>query len=238
LENTAFNIAFNLQNPSSMRLLFFQILLFSALGLHAQFGVQTSAIFNDASPDFITGVGELPADEFETGGEVALNYWFRLPKQRIEFLPTVRYATSKFGLAGISLREFGADMKVNIYPFDFLGDCDCPTFGKQGPQLQKGFFLQASGGYSFYNSAFTNALDEREVSNGNAVVFGGAIGLDIGLSNLLTLTPIVGARFATSAYRDTVFTDPDGLNETPSSSKLTTLHAGLLVSFRFDHKNY
>ena len=218
----------------------FQILFFLclAVSLKAQIGIQASAIFNTASDDFLTGAGVVPGETFESGGEIAVNYWFRLPKQRIEFLPTVRFGTSKFGPSNITLHEFGAEMKANIYTFDFLGDCDCPTFGKQGPQLQKGFFVQVSGGYSFYISTFTTELEVLEVANANVFTLGGAIGLDVGLSNLVTLTPIVGARFGTSPYRDFFLTNVNGTNVTPSTSKLTTLHAGLLVSFRFDHKKY
>ncbi len=220
-----------------MRFFFFVLFLLSGLSVRAQLGVQTSAVFNQASDEFVTGLVEVDGPAFETGVEVAVNYWFRLPKQRVEFLPTLRFATTEVGQNGSAFREYGADMKVNIYPFDFLGDCDCPTFGKQGPQLQKGLFLQGSVGYSIYNTDF-DAFPALETETGNGLTFGAAVGLDFGLSNLVTLTPIGGVRFGTAPYQETIFrtgTDPEGVVYGP---KLTTFYAGLQLSFRFDHKKY
>jgi len=232
-------LAFHLVNPHfDMRLVLLPFFLLLALSLQAQFGVQLSSVFNSASDEFVTGLGEIEGPDFEVGGELAINYWFRLPKQRVEFLPTIRFASSKVEMESTSLQEYGADLKVNIYPFDFLGDCDCPTFGKQGPQLQKGFFLQVSGGYSFYDLNSSDVIELTNEGNGNGFTYGGALGLDIGLSNLITLTPIVGIRKGASAYREFIYTtatNPEGVEYSP---KLTTLHAGLQVSFRLDHKKY
>lgn len=221
-----------------MRLLLLPFFLLFGLPAYAQLGVQATANFNQASDGSINyfGTGEKP--QFEVGSEVALNYWFRLPKQRIEFLPTVYYAKSGVEGNEASLAEYGAQMKVNVYPFDFLGDCDCPTFGKQGPQLQKGFFLQLSAGYAFYDLDFGPANELANQENGSGATFGGAVGLDFGLSNLVTLTPIAGVRFGTSPYDDTEFFGVNGAPIEGERSKITTFQAGLLVSFRFDHKKY
>ena len=215
-------------------LLFF--ILSCTFSLYAQLGVQVTANFNQASDVFLPGIGDIEVEEFEVGNEIALNYWFRLPKQRIEFLPTLYYADSKIEGTNTSLKEYGAQLKVNIYPFDFLGDCDCPTFGKQGPQLQKGFFLQFAGGYTLYDSeAF---VETPSFDNGSGLTFGGGIGLDIGLSNLFTLTPIAGIRFGTSPYDNRIFTDDNGQELDVDGPKLTTFQVGLQVYFRRDHKKY
>jgi hypothetical protein len=210
--------------------------LFCTFSLQAQFGVQLSANFNQASDVFVPGIGEVESDRFDVGKEIALNYWFRLPKQRIEFLPTLFYATANIEGTKTGLKEYGAQLKVNIYPFDFLGDCDCPTFGKQGPQLQKGLFLQLAGGYSLYHSEAFVATPSFE--NGSGLTIGGGIGLDVGLSNLVTLTPIAGIRFGTSPYDNRPFTDVVGDESDIDGPKLTTFQAGLQVSFRLDHKKY
>lgn len=221
-----------------MRNYFLLFTLFSGLSLQAQFGIQASATFNQASDEFVTGLATFEGPEFDPGVEVAVNYWFRLPKQRVEFSPTVYYARSGVEASDASLSEYGAQMKVNVYPFDFLGDCDCPTFGKQGPQLQKGLFLQVSGGYAFYDLSSDNGFEVASQEDGSGLTYGGAIGLDFGLSNLVTLTPIGGVRFGAAPYQETVFrtgTNPEGVTYGP---KLTTFYAGLQVSFRFDHKKY
>ena len=212
---------------------------FLGLSLHAQLGVQVSTNFNQAEEVFPRGSVSVAENvDFEIGTEVALNYWFRLPKQRIEFLPTLYYAKAGFERNESYLAEYGAQMKVNVYPFDFLGDCDCPTFGKQGPQLQKGLFLQVSGGYALYDLNSGAGFDVASQENSQGATFGGAIGIDFGLSNLVTITPIAGVRFGTSPYNDSGFADLNGIVTEVERSELTTFHAGLLVSFRFDHRKY
>lgn len=221
-----------------MRLLLLPFFLLLSLSVSAQLGVQATANFNQARDVFQTGIGTVEGPDFEVGSEVALNYWFRLPKQRIEFLPTVYYATAGVEASESSLAEYGAQMKVNVYLFDFLGDCDCPTFGKQGPQLQKGLFLQLSAGYAFYDFKSDENVDLISQENGNGATFGAGVGLDFGLSNLVTLTPIASVRVGTSPFDNRVFGDIDGAPIEVERSKLTTFQAGLLVSFRFDHKKY
>lgn len=218
-----------------MRLLFSLFAFCATFALYAQLGVQSTANFNSASSQFVPGMGVVPGQEFDMGNEIAINYWFRLPKQRVEFLPTVYASTAKFSNFDSRLNEYGAQLKVNIYPFDFLGDCDCPTFGKQGPQLQKGFFLQLHGGYAVYDLYSPGLLDFEE---GRGFTYGGGLGLDIGLSNLVTLTPMAGVRFGASPYQKFIYTDVNGEIAGEGQSKLTTLQAGLQVSFRFDHKKY
>ncbi len=224
-----------------MRFFFSALLLFIGLSVQAQLGVQATANFNSSSAVFVAGLGEADIVEFDTGAEFAVNYWFRLPKQRVEFLPTLYYAQSSDDWSNpdnnIYLKEFGAQFKTNIYPFDFLGDCDCPTFGKQGPQLQKGLFLQLAGGYSFYRSDQDFEV-ATQVIEGSGFTFGGGIGLDIGISNLVTITPIASVRVGTGTYQQLLFTDVNGQEIETSGPKLTTFQLGILTSFRFDHKRY
>lgn len=221
-----------------MRLLLTLFCLMIWLPASAQFGFQTAATLNQGSNLFITGIGDIDGMEFEPGAELSLNYWFRLPKQRVEFLPTVYFGSAKQREGLLRLKEYGAQFKINFYPFDFSGDCDCPTFGKQGPQLQKGFFIQASAGYAFYNLDTPDDSTFSTRSRENGISYGGALGLDIGLSNLLTLTPIAGVRRGTADYTGFVTTDVNGQNPEELKSKLNTFYAGLQLSFRFDHKKY
>ena len=212
------------------------LLFLFATPLSGQLGFRTSVVFHDATDEVVTGLGTLSGPDFKPGSEIGLNYWFRLPKQRVEFLPELYASFSGIGDDVVYLNEYGAGLSVNVYPFDFLGDCDCPTFGKQGPQLQKGFFLQLSGGYAFYRQGsqrFSTAGDR-----GSSATLGAGLGLDIGLSNLVTLTPQAGVRYGLAPYQETVYrtgTNPEGVAYEP---RLVTYHAGLRVSLRLDHKRY
>lgn len=219
------------------RLFTFLLLLFSATGF-AQLAVSTSANFNQTRWVVDNEQVENIFD-WKVGNEVALGYWFRLPEKRVEFLPTVYYAgsTTEANLIDqpiTKLKEYGFEFKVNIYPFDFGGDCDCPTFGKQGPQLQKGFFLQLSPGYAVYDVS----IGEAGLDSGNGFTYGGGLGLDIGVSNLLTITPYANARVGTGLMvNDLVITDVNGLNE-DRHPKLTTYQIGIRALFRFDHRRF
>ena len=221
-----------------MRTAYLTLCLLLATSLSAQFGIQLNITQPVASETEFDGSGEVPERDYNLGQELSINYWFRLPNQRVEFLPTLRFGLAEQAGQQFQLAEYGADFKVNVYPFDFLGDCDCPTFGKQGPQLQKGFFLQLAGGYSFYDAEFGAEVKSPNRENGSSFTYGGALGLDIGLSNLITLTPIVGVRTGTSPFQETELTLPAGPTPVIHAPKLTTFHAGLLVSFRLDHKKY
>ena len=214
---------------------------FAVFSLHAQLGVQATANFHNSSSVFLTGVGEVNVPELETGAELAVNYWFRLPKQRVEFLPTLYYAQTSDDWSApddnFYLKEIGFQLKTNIYPFDFLGDCDCPTFGKQGPQLQKGFFLQLSGGYSVYRGNADVEVASGPIG-GNGFTYGGGIGLDIGISNLVTITPIASVRVGTGPYQELEIPNFNGQITAADGPRLTTFQLGILTSFRFDHKRY
>jgi hypothetical protein len=153
----------------------------------------------------------------------------------VEFMPTLYYGFAKFSLDNTrGLHEAGFQLKTNIYLFDFGGDCDCPTFGKQGPQLQKGFFLQLSPGYAFYHAEGIFG----QAQNNTGFTLGAGMGLDIGLSNLLTLTPIVAVRRGFSTYSKIETSDVVGFDMGTDDTGLTTFQAGIQLSFRFDHQKY
>lgn len=218
-----------------MRTLFTLLALCCGLSLSAQIGVIANANFNTTRSTFTDGLESADPLELENGWEVGLNYWFRLPTRRVEFMPTVYYAQSSFtGNRDQGFAEAGFQFKVNIYPFDFGGDCDCPTFGKQGPQLQKGFFFQLSPGYALYmpEDSFV------EYENKSGFTIGGGIGLDIGLSNLVTITPMAAVRYGLSPYADVFYTDVNGQPLGIDDPSLTTFQAGLQISFRLDHRKY
>lgn len=166
--------------------------------------------------------------------EFAINYWFRLPTKRIEFQPTLYYLEDNNNIS--DLNELGFQLKTNFYLFDFGTDCNCPTFGKQGPQLQKGFFLQLSPGVSRH-SVTVDRVDLQEENY--SFTLGGGLGIDFGVSNLLTLTPIAGVRYTVNQLDyisvddggSGVFLDTRGLN-------LLTYQLGLQATFRLDKRRY
>ncbi|THH41606.1 autotransporter domain-containing protein [Neolewinella litorea] len=213
----------------------FLILLLPAVlltsSLSAQVGLSVFRNFNQATLSYDNGPAlEHPLD-YADGTEVALNYWFRLPKQRIEFLPTVYYALNE---STQDWKTYGFQFKTNIYVFDLATDCDCPTFGKQGPQLEKGFFLQVAPGISRHTLA---TLDGAYSGSSTTASLAGGIGLDFGLSNLLTITPLAGVRYHFSDFDGVDIPDAEGGAAT-SESRLLTYQLGIQATFRLDKRRY
>jgi len=135
---------------------------------------------------------------------IGVNYWHRLKQYRVEFLPEVTYTlnnteTNVNGLTTINEVEFGLSRigfqyNTLLYPMDLEGDCNCPTWGKDGDFLKKGLFFMLSPGvdYMFH----TSVLDGVESAN-NSLAFKIGIGggVDIGISKVLTLSPFVMVNF-------------------------------------------
>ena len=177
------------------------------------------------------GIGRL---EMNDAPELALNYWFRMKEYRTEFLPTLYFSRTTFNDDELSADNLvdgyttiGFAFQTNLYLFDFLGDCDCPTFGKQGPQLQKGFFIHFAPGIEYSR---VNIVERGVEQDANWLIAAG-LGLDIGLSNLLTLTPQVTYR---RYFLDNLLV-ADGLTAGAEES-LNLIQFGLRLGFRFDYE--
>ncbi|WP_116124553.1 hypothetical protein [Lewinella sp. IMCC34183] len=216
-------------------LLIFLPALFLAPSLGAQVGISTFYNSNDATVSLDNGAREEYPIPYGSGAEVALNYWFRLPKNRVEFLPTVYYAQTTAD--GPRWREYGFQFKTNVYVFDLATDCDCPTFGKQGPRLDKGFFIQLAPGVARHSLPGLSL--QVESSPSTTFSLGAGVGIDFGLSNLVTLTPLLSLRHHFGDFNgDVTFTDDNGVSPGSIETRLTTYQVGLQATFRFDKRRY
>jgi len=133
----------------------------------------------------------------QDGMQASLEYHFRLKQKRLEFHPGVGYRTT-FNQADLTgyFSSIDLDFSTAIYPFDFAGDCHCPTFSKDGELFKKGFFLEAIPGIGF--QALKRLRSDPDdpanlpIKSKNVVLkLGGAIGLDIGISDQFTMTPML-----------------------------------------------
>lgn len=175
------------------------ILTILCLSANAQFGVRISQNFNKASnwDDFLSNEAGQNATVFTSSQSITLDYWLRLPNHRVEFYPNISYhrATDDFSSLFINttfetskLEQIGGGLLVHIYAFDFTGDCDCPTFSKQGGLVKKGFFFMGGVGADFSRKSF----GDGNLGDGNVDVKASlGIGLDIGITDLITITPFV-----------------------------------------------
>lgn len=169
-----------------------------------------------------------------TGYNIGVNYWFRLKKRRIEFTPEIFYTDLEDASGDLSREhtQIGFHFNTNIYLFDLGEDCDCPVWSKDGNLLQKGFFIQISPGVNRMENKLVS--NDSELSNETNTYFeaGVGAGIDFGVSDFLTITPMAKFFFA----RDT---DWDSIYRTTTINGIVRgnyrqFFAGIKLSFRFD----
>ena len=134
----------------------------------------------------------------------------------------------------------GFDFNTNLYLLDFASDCDCPTWSKDGSILDAGFFVQISPGVAYGDfSAQSTVGEEQNTSDDDhtAFKFGLGIGLDVGLNDIVTITPLItwqryfGVEWESLSTQVTNDVIPEDGNET---TDLDQLFFGLKVQVRLD----
>jgi hypothetical protein len=213
----------------------------------AQIGINGGYNLNDAANWKIVdknNSNNVIHDFFENSISFGLDYWFRLPNYRIEFTPELNYQNTKSTYQYDPL-SFEANSTIlsffvntNIYLFDLEGDCDCPTFSKKGPELQKGFFFRISPGISYFDTQLNYEGIELK-SNNFAFSIGAGIGLDLGITDVLTITPIAVYRYYPSVEWAQFSMVDAGIKEwdyPEDESIITQIYLGLRVGLRFDYQ--
>lgn len=220
-------------------ILFFLAIFGSSLAI-GQIGIRTSYLNNDAPKWELTALSGSNIEEIqpETGFSIGLDYWFRLKNRRVEFFPEINYASFTDNW------DVGLDLKFNMYSFylntqiyflDFAGDCDCPTFSKDGTFLDKGLFLLLSPGFSLQNFETSPTEGQTTKVETNAINFGAGLGLDIGITDVFTITPYGGVRYFFSTPWETLNIELNQIGTLKTAQdNLLQVFAGIRLGFRFD----
>lgn len=209
----------------------------------AQFGLSIGYQANQVDT-WAIGTDNTQTEISGNGYSVGLDYWFRLKNQRIEFLPELNY--SVFSSPALSNGfDFDIDFvsfyfNTNIYLLDLLNDCNCPTFSKQNDFFKKGFFIQVSPGLTLPNFWYSD--DESTQFGELQANIALGLGLDIGLTDILTLTPIIRARYQPGVAWNGTFPDPQDINNPDvdpirvleSEANIWQYFAGLRLGIRLD----
>ena len=171
----------------------------------------------------------LDQGDLRQGFELGLGYWFRLKNKRLEFIPEIGFSSLSTP-EGLDATGLHLDLNVLIYPLDFHNDCNtCPTFSKEGGLIKKGFHWIIAPAL-FRMDVDGSALSEPILSPPSSEQFtswriGGGVGLDIGVTNLVTVTPIAMLYFGKPTTESLV---PD------IRSGYRQIHIGLRSTWRFD----
>lgn len=232
---------------------FLLALLFVTNLAEAQVGITGRYYLNDA-PNW-TSVNQKNTTKSENylgnGWSVGMDYWLRLKKYRVEFLPELSYSQFKYNdqsgylnSADFSNRFFNFFLNTNFYLFDFAGDCNCPTFSKKGQFLKKGFFVQVSPGLTYLQGKvnFEKPIVEAEKSfesDALAASVGAGFGLDVGISDFVTLTPMIGLRYFPNAKWKSLskYVGSEIFTPISTESAIWQGSAGVRLGFRFDYQS-
>jgi opacity protein-like surface antigen len=183
-----------------MRILFFVFsLLLISETITAQVGFN-AGYFSQQVPEWEAAVfGTRSSNSLLSSGYAAeIDYRFAsFENLRIEFYPSLGFnrSNSSYTLDSLSYKDFKLDqyefnLKTNIYFLSLKADCDCPTFSRESGILKKGLFLQIAPGISYFRSSLESPAVNAD-ANGFNFKLGVGLGLEIGVTDYITITPIV-----------------------------------------------
>jgi len=224
------------------------ILMVATTNVSAQFGLRlkyNQNNFNNWGDAFNERFG---TDEkiLSSGYEVGLDYWFRLKKRRVEFMPEISYSTSKTTFVNptfnsINATGFSFNFNTQIYALDMEGDCNCPTFSKQGAGINKGLFFHLTPGFMYQKAdvemnPISSFIFEENKNTDIVMKMGVGVGIDFGLSDLLTITPIISYYFYSGMnWQELRVTgDPEVFSDVKQN--LRQLQLTLRLGFRPDYR--
>jgi hypothetical protein len=207
----------------------------------AQIGIRVS--FEQASYDDYSEVSQkssLLKNQYSAG----IEYWFRMKNVRVEFFPEIYFLRANDsnyeGLTNISYTVNGLGLlaKTHFYIMDFFGDCDCPTFSKQGNFFTKGFYVAIAPGMQMDMQSL-HLEDENLVKQSNNLHFKVNLGagLDIGIMDKWTISPFLFYNVTPMlAWKEFgISHDPLNASRDEDKSIQRAVQTGIRVHYRWDY---
>lgn len=178
------------------------------------------------------------------GFEYGISYWFRLKNYRVEFLPEISMQNLKSvdqsnQAYGFAKQSYYLGFNTQIYTLDIEGDCNCPTWGKDGSFVQKGFFVGLNPAIGYH----TLEIEDIEIPAGNQTVnkinfrMGVSTGLDIGITKWITITPYAVLNYTPALGWDNLenVASFGAVDMNIDKSKIWEIQPGLRLMFRPDY---
>lgn len=143
----------------------------------------------------------LPLEFLNNGIGGSLDFRFALKNIRFEYGPEISFNRGKIDQTNKEYKlvsnHLGLWGNGYLYFLDLYGACDCPTFSKEGPTLQKGLHLIVGAGLNFhqYDVSFPNPSLNNITGNNLNGGFKIGAGFDMGISDAITITPFCTANF-------------------------------------------
>ena len=228
------------------KLVAISLFVFLYLSSTAQFSVSAKYSLN-SFPEWeeIIDGSTIPNTGFiGDGAEYGFSYWFRLKNYRVEFLPEISFQSLKseneaFQTHGFEKTSYYLNLTTQIYTLDIEGDCNCPTWGKDGNFIQKGFFvgINPSIGYHKLDIVDNEIAAGSQSSNKINLRLGVSTGLDIGIAKWITLTPFAALNYTPGLGWDNLENIASGgaIPQAEDKSKIWAVQPGIRLMFRPDY---
>lgn len=230
-------------------LIAFTLLFISTNFLIAQIGV-SGAYSSISTPGWEDIKNSENVNSYNNGYTIGIDYWTRLENYRVEFLPELSYSRFDNEFDGTPLVPFAAtgDLSIlafafntQIYLFDIEGDCNCPTFGKEGGFFNKGFYFMVGPGVSLVNQedVVEVGLEASETVSDSTVrlLLSAGAGLDIGITRSITLTLFGKFKWHSAdewlGLNTVIERSPNQNNFDDTSSVITQFEPGLKIHYRW-----
>jgi len=229
-----------------MRSIFFSLFFFLMIGLSAQTGF-TGGYFNQTFPAWETVVlGNQRSEQLLSNGFSAeLDYRITpIKNYRVEIYPAIAYQkassehlTSNSTQLNFDWQLYDFSLKSNFYLLSMEADCDCPTFSKQAGLLEKGFFIQIAPGIAHYSGSLENNRISSTTTSGLLFKVGAGVGLDIGLTEMINLSPVVKYQHFFGASwegltESLIISEPDISPDDKDQSDVRQFYAGVRLGIR------
>jgi hypothetical protein len=227
----------------------FALLSISSNFLTAQIGI-SGAYSSIKTPGWEVILASENVPQYNNGYTIGIDYWTRLENYRVEFLPEMSYSSFDNRFDGIPLVPFAStgDMSIlalslntQFYIFDIEGDCNCPTWGKEGGFFNKGFYFMLGPGVSMVRQVdeIEVGLEEAETVDETTLrlMLSAGAGLDIGLTKSITLTVFGRFRWHSSdewiGINTVIDRSPMQDNPADPNSVITQFEPGLKIHYRW-----
>lgn len=214
------------------------LLLFLTLHLQGQIGLNARYTLNDASAWTVPGIDDPSSAELiEEGYSFGLDYRILFKDIRVELVPELNFSKSSRSISSLNTEVdtdlYGILLGARIYPFDLEGDCTCPTWHQDGSIFKKGFYLQVTPGIHFFDGRIIRP-DAELTENSITASIGAGIGLDLGLSDRVTITPHANLRYLSVNWEGlSNFFDNGNTAAISDETDLWQLEAGIRLGIHF-----
>lgn len=222
-------------------LLLWVLLMLASLSSQAQVGIRTVFVQLKAPGFELSQQGQNFLSPPGGGPAFSIDYRLKLKNLRLEFRPELQWAIPHSGENAGWLTKgnyLGIWGNVTIFPFDLKGDCDCPTFGRQGSPIYKSLFLEAAPGlhYLAQEVKFSIPGSDELIFQDGSVVPGGAIavGAELKIQRNLAISPfarvVIFPDLSWPGLREAA--EADNLDPLEDRETLNGLQVGLRIGFR------